>query len=153
MYLTSFHSQLEEVYVFKNIRKKPAIIVILILTDLTAIHPEYDTLFIEQSNVNLNFISTIFNKLTFDIIEIRGLETSLIPKTLSISNLNQNQHQLKFPFSINHFFISGSFPFQITDSLFMVSGILAGELSGGAAEPGSAGRLAALVGFSTIDFK
>ena len=40
----------------------------VLLTDLTAIHPEYDTLFIEQSNVNLNFISTIFNKLTFDII-------------------------------------------------------------------------------------
>ena len=117
IYLTSFYSQLEEVHVFKNIRKKSAIIAILILmnwilfravlweslilekindslvstnwsittanlsghllgsvllTDLTAIHPEYDTLFIEQSNVNLNFISTIFNKLTFDIIEIKG---------------------------------------------------------------------------------
>ena len=31
MYLTSFHSQLEEVYVFKNIRKKSTIIVILLL--------------------------------------------------------------------------------------------------------------------------
>ena len=101
------------------------------LTDLTAIHPEYDTLSIEQSNVNLDFISTIFNKLTFDIIEIKGLETSVIPKIFSISNSNQNQHLLKFPFNINHFFISGSFPFQITDSLFMISGILAGELSGG----------------------
>ena len=40
-------------------------------------------------------------------------------------------NRLRISSAVDRFFISGSFPFQITDSLFMVSGILAGELSGG----------------------
>ena len=35
------------------------------------------------------------------------------------------------PFNIDRFFISGSFPFQISDSLFVLSGTFAGKLSGG----------------------
>ena len=89
--------------------------------DVTAVHPEFDTLYIKQSTLNLGFISTIFKRLTFDLIEVKGLETSLITKDFNSDYARLDYGRLKPSFNINRFFISGSALVRVRDSIYVLS--------------------------------
>ncbi|HIB32809.1 MAG TPA: hypothetical protein EYO45_06850 [Candidatus Marinimicrobia bacterium] len=99
--------------------------------DVTAVHPEFDTLYIKQSTLNLGFISTIFKRLTFDLIEVKGLETSLITEDFYSDYARLDYDRLKPSFNINHFFISGSVPVRVRDSIYVLSGMVEGKLTSG----------------------
>ena len=96
------------------------------IKEVMVTHPNYGDLSIKKSVINLDFISSILGRLTFDYVSIEGLITQSINSTLNEAEPIKNYSSPKIPFDINHFYISGQIPIEFQNDIL----ILVGELEG-----------------------
>ena len=77
------------------------------IEDVKVAHPIYGDLSINKSVVNLDFISSIFGRLTFDYIGIENLLTQSLNSALNEAKPINNYSSPKIPFDIDKFYIGG----------------------------------------------
>ncbi len=93
-------------------------------------HPLYDSVSIKRATININFFSTIFDRTTFDLINLEGVNAN-IPNSLFGNSKNDMNNGFNIPFNINSIFISGEFNLIEDQFSSMINLKLGGELTGG----------------------
>ena len=98
------------------------------ISNLNIQNESLNKILIDRIILNIDFFSSIFNKLTFDDIIIENIN----PKSLAlINNSSINDIKYKIPnlrFNIDNFFINGRLPLNIQDSLYFFNIGLSGLL-------------------------
>ena len=98
------------------------------ISNLNIQNESLNKILIDRIILNIDFFSSIFNKLTFDDIIIENIN----PKSLAlINNSSINDIKYKIPnlrFNIDNFFINGRLPLNIQDSLYFFNIELSGVL-------------------------
>ena len=92
-------------------------------------HPIYGDLSINKSTINLDFISSIFGRLTFDYVGIEGLITQSLNSALNDAEPIKNYSSPKIPFDINQFYISGQIPIELQNNILVLVGELEGSIN------------------------
>ena len=92
-------------------------------------NPIYGDLSIKKGVVNLNFISSVFGRLTFDDIKIESLLIQSLNSALNEAKPINNYSIPKIPFDIDKFYISGQIPIDIKDDKLILIGELEGSIN------------------------
>ena len=92
-------------------------------------HPIYGDLSINKSVINLDFISSIFGRLTFDYISIEDLITQSLNSALNEAESIKSYSSPKIHFDINQFYISGQIPIELQSNILVLVGELEGNIN------------------------
>ena len=93
-------------------------------------HPFYDPVKIDHVTINIDFFSTFFNQITFDLITLEGINTT-IPNNVFNNSERETQKRLNIPFDINSIFISGEINLIGNQFSSILDVQMGGELIGG----------------------
>ena len=99
------------------------------IKEVEVAHPNYGNLSINKSVINLDFISTIFGRLTFDYISIEGLTTQSLNNALNEAEHIKNYSSPQIPFDIDQFYISGQIPIDFQSDILVLVGELKGSIN------------------------
>jgi len=84
----------------------------------------------EKSSVNFGHISSLFGDLTFDLISVEGLTTTVDSSWANLSP-NHSQDTISLPFKIRAFFLDGTIATKVYNDHVSVDLLLGGEFEGG----------------------
>ena len=99
------------------------------IRDVKVTHPIYGDLSINKSVINLDFISSLLGRLTFDYISIENLITQSLNSALNETRPIKNYSSPKIPFDIDQFFISGQIPIDLQSDILVLVGEIEGSIN------------------------
>tara|TARA_X000001036_G_scaffold78778_2_gene70463 strand:+ start:149 stop:3952 length:3804 start_codon:yes stop_codon:yes gene_type:complete len=100
------------------------------VSDVNVTHPIYGSMSINQGSINIDFISSLFFRLTFDDIIIENLKTESLNNRLSKTGSMRSFSDPSLPFDVDHFFINGQIPIEFQDSILVLIGEIEGKIKG-----------------------
>jgi len=98
------------------------------IKEVKVTHPIYGDLSISKSVINLDFISSIFRRLTFEYFSVDGLITQSLNSALNKTKPIKNYSIPKMPFDINQFYISGQIPIDFQSDILVLVGEIEGSI-------------------------
>ena len=91
-------------------------------------HPVYGNMSINKGFINIDFISSIFSRLTFDDIIVENLKTESLNNRLSKSGSMKSLSNSSLPFDVDYFHIDGQIPIEFQDTILVLIGEIEGKI-------------------------
>ncbi|SVB99544.1 uncharacterized protein METZ01_LOCUS252398, partial [marine metagenome] len=99
------------------------------IEDVNVVHPSYGDMSINRGLLNINFISSLIGRLTFDDIRVESIKIQSLNKTLKKTEPLKKYTSPNIPFDIDHFFISGQIPIEFQNDILILIGELEGSIT------------------------
>ena len=100
------------------------------IENVNVIHPSLGSMLIKRGLINLNFISSLIGRMTFDDIKLEDLNIQSPNKILEKTDSLKKYNNPNIPFDVNHFFISGQIPIEFQNDILILVGELEGSIKG-----------------------